>query len=64
MVRKRLFIFSMYNEQLFALDSCYTGEHLTLDGLQQSTTTGRDVADLVGQTELVDTSYRVTTTNQ
>ena len=47
---------------LFALDGCYTRENLTLDSLEQSTTTSRDVANLIGQTELVDTSYRVATT--
>ena len=49
---------------LFTFDSCYTWEDLTLDGLKQSTTTSRDVRYLVSQTELVDTSHRVTTTNQ
>ena len=49
---------------LFALDGCYTRENLTLDSLEQSTTTSRDVANLIGQTELVDTSYRVATTDQ
>jgi hypothetical protein len=49
---------------LLALDSSYAWENLTLDGLQQSTTTSRDVRYLIGQTELVDTSHRVATTNQ
>ena len=51
-------------ERLLTLDSCYAWENLTLDGLEQSTTTSRDVRYLVGQSELVDTSYRVATTNQ
>ena len=49
---------------LLSLDSSYTREHLTFDGLEEGTTTGRDVRNLVGQTELVDTSYRVTTTDE
>ena len=49
---------------IVSFDSSYARENLTLDGLEQSTTTSRDVRYLVGQTELVDTSYRVTTTNQ
>ena len=49
---------------LFSFNSCYAWENLTLDGLEQSTTTSRDVRYLVGQTELVDTSYRVATTDQ
>ena len=46
------------------LNSSNAWENLTLDGLEQSTTTSRDVRYLVGQTELVDASYRVATTNQ
>ena len=49
---------------LLALDSSNTWENLTLDGLEQSTATSRDVRNLIGQTELVDTSYRVATANQ
>ena len=41
-----------------------TGKHLALDSLKQCTTTSRDVRHLVRQTELVYTSYRVTTTNE
>ena len=44
--------------------SCNARKHLTFDGLEEGTTTGRDVRNLVGQTELVDTSYRVTTTDE
>ena len=58
-----LLLINVYWE-LLAFDSCYTGENLTLDSLEQGTTTSRDVAHLVGQTELVDTSYRVATTDQ
>ena len=50
--------------EALALDSSYTGEHLALDSLEQSTTTSRDVRYLVGQTELGAASYRVTTTDQ
>ena len=46
------------------LDSCYTWQYLTLDSLEESTTTCRDVRYLISQTELVDTSYRVTTTDE
>ena len=51
-------------KRLLALDSSYTWEDFALDSLEQSTTTRRDVGYLVGKTELVDTSYRVTTTNE
>ncbi len=44
--------------------SCYTWQYLTLHSLEESTTTCRDVRYLVSQTELVDTSYRVTTTDE
>ena len=64
MVIKRCFTFLLFYLFLLALDSSYTRKHLTLDGLKQSATTSRDVRYLVGQTELVNTSYRVTTTNQ
>ena len=51
-------------ERLLTFDSSYAWENLTLDGLEQSTTTSRDVRYLISQTELVNTSYRVATTNQ
>ena len=46
------------------LNSCYTWQYLTLDSLEESTTTCRDIRYLVSQTELVDTSYRVATTDE
>ena len=49
---------------LLSFDSSYARQNFTLDGLEQSTTTSRDVRYLISQTELVDTSYRVATTNQ
>jgi hypothetical protein len=49
---------------LFTLDSSYTGQNFTLDSFEQSATTSRDIRNLVSQTELVDTSNRVATTNQ
>ena len=64
MVIKRCFTFLLFYLFLLALDSSYTRKHLTLDGLEQSATTSRDVRNLISQTELVDTSYRVATTNQ
>ena len=64
MVIKRCFTFLLFYLFLLALDSSYTRKHLTLDGLEQSTTTSRDVRYLVSKTELVYTSYRVTTTNK
>jgi hypothetical protein len=60
----RRFLFIVTSILLLTLYSGYTWENLTLDSLEQSTTTSRDVRYLVGQTELVDTSYRVATTNQ
>jgi hypothetical protein len=54
----------MLSMGLLALDSSNTWENLTLDGLEQSTATSRDVRNLIGQTELVDTSYRVAAANQ
>jgi hypothetical protein len=45
-------------------DGSYTGENLTLDGLEQGTTTSRDVRYLVGQTKLGAACNRVATTNQ
>ena len=66
--------FLVKNQALFAngflfdmrllLDSCYTWQYLTLDSLEECTTTCRDVRYLIRQTELVDTSYRVTTTDE
>ena len=50
--------------KLLAAYSCDTWEHLTLDSLEKCTTTGRDVRNLISETELVDTSYRVTTTDE
>ena len=41
-----------------------TWEHLALDSLEESATTSGDVGNLVGETELVDASYRVTTTDE
>ena len=41
-----------------------TWKTLTLDSLKKSTTTCRDVRYLVCETELVYTSYRVTTTDE
>ena len=40
-----------------ALDCSYTWEHLALDCLEKGAAAGRDVADLVGKAELVDTGY-------
>src|SRR5574344_784222 len=50
-------------ENLF-LNSSNTREFFSFDSFEQSTTTGRDVRNLVGHTELVDTSYRVATTDK
>ena len=50
--------------ELLTLDSSNTWENLTLDGLEKSTTTSRDVRYLISQTELIYTCYRVATTNQ
>jgi hypothetical protein len=50
--------------KLFAFYCCYAGEYFTLDSLEKRTTTCRDVRYLVGHSELVDTSYRVTTTDE
>ena len=47
---------------LLALDCSNAGEHLALDSLEHSTTTSRNIAYLVGKTELVDSSNRVATT--
>lgn len=44
------------------LNGCYTGEYLAFDGLEKSAATGRNVAYLVSETELVDASHRVTAT--
>ena len=49
---------------LLTLDSSYARKHFTLDGLEQGATAGRDIAHLVGETELVDTSHRVATADQ
>ena len=49
---------------VLSFDSCYARESLALDSLKQSATTGRDVANLVSKTELVDASYRVATTDE
>ena len=54
----------MCSLRLFALYSCDAWEHLTFDSLEEGTTTCRDVRNLVCETELVDTSYRVTTTDE
>lgn len=55
-----------YKEQsLFVTADCSdTRKNFTFDSFQQSTTTCRDVRNLIGHTEFVDASYRVTTTNQ
>ena len=45
-------------------DSCYTRKLLTLHILKECTTTGRYIRYLISETELVDTSYRVTTTDE
>ena len=45
----------LYTLRLLALDSGYAGKYLTLDSLKESATAGRYIANLVGQTELVDT---------
>ena len=47
-----------------AFDGSHTGKNLAFDGLEKSTTTGGDVADLVCQAELGAASYAVTTANQ
>ena len=49
---------------LLALYGSYTRQHLTLNSLKQCATAGRDVRHLVCQTELVNTSYRVATTDE
>ena len=36
------FVF-VYDNTFLTLDSSYTGEHLTLDSLKESTTTSRDI---------------------
>ena len=46
------------------LNSSNTWQYLALDSLEQSATTCRDVRNLISQAELVDTSYRVTTTDE
>ena len=46
------------------VDSCNTRKHLAFDGLEQSTTTGRDVANLIGKAEFVHTSHGVTTADE
>ena len=46
---------------ILTLYGCNTGKYLSFDGLKKSTATGRYIRYLVGKTELVDTSYRVTT---
>ena len=54
---------NLHSDELL-LDSSYAWQYLALDSLEQSATTCRDVRNLVSQTELVDTSYRVTTTDE
>ena len=46
------------------VDSCNTRKNFSFDGFEQCTTTSRYVRYAAGQTELVDTSYRVTATYQ
>ena len=62
--QKLRYFYMCKSYSLLALDGCNTWQNLALDGLEQCTTTSRNVAHLVGQTELVDTSHRVTTANQ
>lgn len=45
-----------------AFDSCDTGKHLSFDSLEEGTATGRHIANLIGEAELVDACHGVTTT--
>ena len=54
---------NLHSDELL-LNSSYAWQYLALDSLEQSATTCRDVRNLISQTELVDTSYRVTTTDE
>ena len=55
--------FSFLSFRLFS-HSSYAGEHLTLDGFEKCAATGRNIRYLVGEAELVDTSYRVAATHE
>ena len=54
----------VYSILKLSLNSSYAWENLTLDSLKESTTTCRDIRYLISQTELVDKSYRVATTDE
>ena len=45
-----------------AFDSCDTGKHLSFDSLEEGTATGRHIANLIGEAELVDACHGVSTT--
>ena len=45
-------------------DGCNTGKYFTFDCFKQCATTGADVANLVGQTELGAACYAVTATDE
>jgi hypothetical protein len=53
-----------FSTGLFTLHCCDARKNLTLDSLEKGTTTSRNVRNLVSKTELVYTSYRVTTTDE
>jgi hypothetical protein len=58
------YILSTLKLNSLCLDSSYAREYLSLDSLEKSATTSRDVRNLVSQAELVDASYRVATTDE
>ena len=59
-----VYLFYKLSFYKLSLDSSNSWEHFALDSLEQCTTTSRDVRNLIGQTELVDASYRVATTDE
>lgn len=63
-MHKSPFVFQNVRRDGLTFDGCDTREDFAFDGFEQSTAARRNVRNLVGHAELVDTCYGITTTDE